>query len=283
MIPKIIHYCWFGGKPLPELARKCIASWKKFLTDYEIIEWNECNYDVRKIPYTAQAYDAGKYAFVSDYARFDILYRHGGVYFDTDVEVIKPLDDILAHGAFAGVESADHPSRALAAGLGLASPAASPVYREILDSYETATFLNGDGSMNLTTVVERVSGIFRRHGLSDRNEIQRVAGITVYPAEYFCPKDYRTGALNVTENTYTIHHFDGSWLTKEDLEKVKLGRKIHSKIRIKFLAEIIFLTQCFFKRLKKEGLGKAINYYFSKHLFKSTTKQGNKNENFYPN
>ena len=228
MIPQKIHYCWFGGKPLPELAQKCIASWKKFLPDYEIIEWNESNYDVRKIPYTAQAYDAGKYAFVSDYARFDILYRHGGVYFDTDVEVIRPLDGILARGAFAGVESADHPSRALNAGLGLASPAASPVYREILDSYETASFLNDDGSMNLTTVVERVSGIFRRHGLSDRNEIQQVAGITVYPAEYFCPINPATAILTVTENTRTIHHYAATW-TIPLRKKYMLARNLLAK------------------------------------------------------
>ena len=251
MIPQKIHYCWFSGKPLPELAQKCIASWKKFLPDYEIIEWNEGNYDVRKIPYTAQAYDAGKYAFVSDYARFDILYRHGGVYFDTDVEVIKPLDDILARGAFAGVESAVHPSRALAAGLGLASPAASPVYREILDSYEAASFLNDDGSMNLTTVVERVSGIFRRHGLSDRNEIQEVAGITVYPAEYFCPKDYRTGALNITENTYTIHHFDGSWCNEAMKKLVGEKKWIYSNIRIKPVAWFL-VKLCVLKKIFKE-------------------------------
>lgn len=266
-IPHTIHYCWFGGNPLPELAQKCIASWKKFLPNYEIIEWNEGNYDVLKIPYATQAYDAKKYAFVSDYARFDILYQHGGIYFDTDVEVIKPLDDILQRGAFAGVESAG----ALNAGLGIASPAASPVYCEILDSYNSAAFLKGDGTMDLTTVVERVSGIFRRHGFTDKNEIQEVAGITVYPAEYFCPKDYRTGTLNITENTYTIHHFDGSWLSKEDLEKVELGREIHSKVRIKFLAEIIFMMQCFFKRLKREGLAKGIKYYFNKYVFRSGT------------
>lgn len=105
MIPKKIHYCWFGRKPLPESAKKCIASWKKFFHDYEIIEWNEDNYDVNKIPYIQQAYEAKKYAFVSDYARFDVLYQYGGVYFDTDVEVIRPFEDILEKGAFMGCET----------------------------------------------------------------------------------------------------------------------------------------------------------------------------------
>ena len=104
MIPKIIHYCWFGRNPLPPLALECIASWRKFLPDYEIKEWNEDNFDVNSIPYTAEAYRQKKYAYVSDYARFCILYQYGGIYFDTDVEVIKPLNDIIAKGNFMGFE-----------------------------------------------------------------------------------------------------------------------------------------------------------------------------------
>ena len=210
MIPKKIHYCWFGGNLLPEMAIKCIESWKKFLPDYEIIEWNESNYDVHKIPYVSQAYNAKKYAFVSDFARFDILYEHGGLYFDTDVEVIKSMDKIIEQGAFAGVE---FPGK-LAAGLVLASPAASPIYKEILDSYRESSFIKSDGSMDLTTVVTRVSDIFKKHGFTDKNEIQEVAGVTIYPTEYFCPKDILTGDIHITENTYSIHHYDGTWCSK---------------------------------------------------------------------
>ena len=111
MIPKIIHYCWFGRNPLPELALKCIASWKKYMPDYEIKEWNEDNFDVNIIPYTAEAYAQKKYAFVSDYARFWILYRYGGIYFDTDVEVIRPIDDIIARGNFMGFETDPNPKK----------------------------------------------------------------------------------------------------------------------------------------------------------------------------
>ena len=131
MIPKKIHYCWFGRNPLPESAKKCIASWRKYFPDYEIIEWNEDNYDVNKIPYTQQAYAAKKYAFVSDYARFDILYQHGGIYFDTDVEVIKSFDDVLEHGAFMGCEI-DGSSRsgiAVAPGLGIAAAPGLGLYK----------------------------------------------------------------------------------------------------------------------------------------------------------
>ena len=207
-IPKTIHYCWFGGKPLPDLAQKCIASWKKFCPNYEIKEWNEQNYDVRKITYTAQAYDAKKYAFVSDYARFDILYQYGGIYFDTDVELIKPLDEIINQGSFLGLEAPG----SINAGLGLASLASNPIFLEILDSYKSDNFININGSYNLKTVVTRVSDIFKKHGFSDKTEIQKVAGFIIYPMEYFCPKDVYSGAITLTENTYTIHHFDASWV-----------------------------------------------------------------------
>ena len=207
MIPKIIHYCWFGRNPLPELALKCIESWKKFLPAYEIKEWNEDNYNVHKIPYISEAYSAKKYAFVSDYARFDILYEYGGIYFDTDVEVIKDLSPIIEQGAFAGVECAGR----LAAGLGIASPAAMEIFKEVLNSYADEHFINSDGSFNLKTVVTRVSDIFYKYGLVKEDKIQDVAGVRVYSAEYFCPKNFITGELKITDNSYTIHWYDGSW------------------------------------------------------------------------
>lgn len=213
MIPKIIHYCWFGGNPLPPLAEKCIASWKKFCPDYEIKEWSESNYDVHKIPYISQAYNAKKYAFVSDYARFDILYEYGGVYFDTDVEVIKPIDELLQKGPFAGIESPG----SLAAGLGIASRQREPLYKEILDSYKSEVFIKSNGELDLTTVVERVSNVFKNHGFKEDNIIQQVEGITIYPVDFFCPKDYVTGTINITGNTYTIHHYDGSWASNAQL------------------------------------------------------------------
>lgn len=248
-IPKIIHYCWFGKNPLPELAQKCIASWKKYLPDYEIKEWNEESYDVRKIPYTAQAYDSKKYAFVSDYARFDILYQYGGLYFDTDVEVIKPLGEILKRGAFAGVERAG----SLAAGLGLASPAASPIYKEILDSYKNSSFLRDDGSMDLTTVVTRVSDIFRKHGFTDKNEIQEVDGIVIYPTEYFCPVNPSTGELKITENTYTIHHYAATWTIPLRKKYMSLRNSLSKKFGIK-IVKIILLPMQFVCVVKEIGV-----------------------------
>lgn len=211
MIPHIIHYCWFGGNDLPELATKCISSWKRYMPDYKIKEWNENNYDVRKIPYTAQAYDAHKYAFVSDFARIDILNSYGGIYFDVDVEVIKPLDDIVNRGPFVAIEIPG----SINIGLGMASQPNSFILREILKTYLDSNFINSDGSYNLTTVVERVSKIFRRHGFTDVNELQKVENFTIYPSDWFCPKSLKTGVVTITKNTHTIHWYDASWTSLE--------------------------------------------------------------------
>lgn len=262
MIPKKIHYCWFGGKPLPELAIKCIESWRKFLPDYEIIEWNEQNYDVHKIPYISQAYDAKKYAFVSDYARFDILYEYGGIYFDTDVEVIKSMDKIIEQGAFAGVE---FPGK-LAAGLGLASPAASPIYKEILDSYRKSTFVTEDGQNDLTTVVTRVSDIFKKYGFTDENKIQKIADVTIYPVEYFCPKDYETGILTITDNTYSIHHYDASWVDDFGKKVNQIKNKIYTSIDNEMFRKLFLCVSVFVLRVKTFGLLKSFKHYFNKGM-----------------
>lgn len=219
MIPKIIHYCWFGRNPLPELAQKCIASWRKYLPDYEIKEWNEDNFDVNIIPYTREAYEAKKYAFVSDYARFWILYHYGGLYFDTDVEVIKPMDDIIARGAFMGLEKGAYRDGKpmVAPGLGLGVEANHPFYKTMLSTYNGMTFLNADGSQKSGTVVTTTSDVLYKEGMSPSEEMQQIFGIWVYPADYFCPLDSTTGILSITENTVSIHHYDASWIDHSTL------------------------------------------------------------------
>jgi mannosyltransferase OCH1-like enzyme len=218
MIPKIIHYCWFGKGVLPPLAQKCIKSWKKNLPDYKIIEWNEDNFNVNICKYTKEAYKEKKYAFVSDYARFWILYHYGGIYFDTDVEVIKPLDPIITKGAFMGCEIGEEKDLwpKVASGLGLGVCKGHPIYKEILDQYNTSSFIQ-DGSIDYTTVVYRVTEILKKHQLKQTKKIQTCEGITIYPPEFFCPKSHLTRTLNITSNTYTIHHYDGSWLPKNKL------------------------------------------------------------------
>lgn len=225
-IPRTIHYCWFGGNPLGEKETACIDSWKKFFPDYDIVRWDESNFDVRCCDYVSEAYDAKKWAFVSDYARFKILYDNGGLYFDTDVEVIKDFGEILEQGPFMGFEidfGADQGSGMIAAGLGLsANPglglSANPglgLYKAILDSFEGDHFLSPDGSYDQTTIVTRVTELLCGLGLQEKPGIQKVAGVTIYPSEYFNPKDFTTGRIVVTENTYSIHHFSMSWYNPE--------------------------------------------------------------------
>ena len=211
MIPKKIHYCWFGGNPLPELAQKCIASWKKYCPDYEIVEWNENNFDVNCNQYCAEAYANKKWAFVSDVARLYALVTEGGIYMDTDVEVLKPLDEFLKLDAFSGFEAYDRiPTGIMAASKGQA------MFTELLNDYNNDSFLNADGTPNLTTNVTRITDNCLKHGLILNNTRQTVNGFTLFPNDYFCPKDCVTKVLTITENTYTIHHFDGSWVPDED-------------------------------------------------------------------
>lgn len=214
MIPKIIHYCWFGHNPLPASARKCIASWRKFLPDYEIKEWNEDNFDVNSIPYTKQAYEAKKYAFVSDYARFWILYHYGGLYFDTDVEVIANMDEIVARGAFMGIEQgASLDGKPMVApGLGLGVEAGHPFYERMLQVYDSQNFINSDGSHNTMTIVSYTTRELYAHGMKPSEDMQEVDGIWIYPSDYFCPMDSTTGVIMKTMRTISIHHYDCSWM-----------------------------------------------------------------------
>lgn len=237
-IPKIIHYCWFGGNALPDSAIKCIESWKKYFPGYEIKEWNEKNYDVKKNRYIAEAYEAKKYAFVSDYARFDILYQYGGIYFDTDVEVIRSFEDILQKGAFMGCEenvSIQNERNLINPGLGMAAPNGLKIYKEILEFYDNQKFVNKDGTVNLETVVTKTTKILYEHGLENKNNLQEIEGITIYPQEYFNPKDSSTGELIMTENTHSIHWYSMTWLSPYQ----KLRKKILDPFRR------IFGVNCF--------------------------------------
>lgn len=212
MIPKIIHYCWFGRNPLPQSAIKCIESWKKFLPDYEIKEWNEDNFDINMIPYIQEAYEAKKYAFVSDYARFWILYNYGGLYFDTDVEVVKDMSAIISAGPYMGCELDDG---TVNPGLGLGADSKMPVYKTILGNYLKMRFLNADGTRNSYTMIPMVTELLRANGLSAATHVQDVLGLKIYPVDYFNPLDDATGRLKTTVNTHSIHWYMASWQTSQ--------------------------------------------------------------------
>ena len=231
MIPKIIHYCWFGRGPLPELAQKCIASWKKYLPDYEIKEWNEDNFDVNIIPYTAEAYKAKKYAFVTDYARFWILYRYGGIYFDTDVEVIRPIDDINSKGNFMGFETDPKPQlkedaseASVNPGLGMGVAPGLGIINHMLHFYDGQHFVHEANMRNQITVVHIAKQVLRENGLKFVSGIQKVADCFIYPSEYFCPINVTTGRIHVEKNTRTIHHFAGTWVDQKFSMKEILKR-----------------------------------------------------------
>lgn len=234
MIPKIIHYCWFGRNPLPTDAVKCIESWKKYCPDYEIKEWNEDNYDVNCIKYVAQAYKAKKYAFVSDVARFQILYQYGGCYFDTDVEIIKPIDSIVEKGAFFGcenwaIEGRKKNALMVAPGLGMGAEARTPFYKEMLDLYKSLSFYKEDGSLNMKTIVDYTTDKLKDHGMQDVDVLQCINGIYIYPKDYFCPLDHVNDLL-ITENTVSIHNYTGTWLPLSQKLKTRIIKLLGSRI-----------------------------------------------------
>lgn len=221
-IPKIIHYCWFGGNPLPKSAEKCIASWRKYCPDYEIRRWDESNFDTHCIPYCAEMASRKKWAFLSDYARLKIIFENGGVYLDTDVELVKPLDTLLDHGAYMGFENSD----LVATGLGFAAEKGHPFLRENMAYYENLqNFEQVSACPHITTALLKNYGL-----ICDRSQQQTLAGLTIYPEEYLCPKNERTGLMRKTKNTYSIHHFDASWF-EESWKESKKKRYRREKIR----------------------------------------------------
>ena len=210
MIPKTIHYIWFGKNPKPEIVLKCIESWKKYLPDYKIIEWNEENYDVTKNEYLIEAYKAKKWAFVSDYARFDILYQQGGIYFDTDVEMLKELpESYLNNAGFTGMESTND----IAPGLIFGCEPGHSFLKKILENYSNSHFIleNSRGPM---TVNARITELMKNDGYKKNGKKQVVNGITIYPAEVFCGFDLDVFEPQITENTISIHHYASSWGNK---------------------------------------------------------------------
>ncbi|CYX12791.1 glycosyltransferase family 32 protein [Streptococcus suis] len=201
MIPKKIHYCWFGGNPLPENVKRCIDSWKKYCSEYEIIEWNENNYDVKKNGYLSKMYSEKKYAFVSDFARLDIIYNNGGIYLDTDVELIKNIDDLLQEQCFMGCELPGEVNTGVGFG-------ANKGFRFLEENMEK--YINDESAFD-KTCVEITTAILKDKGIRKVADIQMIDNITVYPPEYFAPLNMLTNRLKITENTYSIHHYDSSW------------------------------------------------------------------------
>lgn len=225
MIPKTIHYCWFGGKEEPQDVKRCIASWKKFCPDYKIQRWDESNYDITRCKYMEDAYNARKWAFVSDFARLDVVYRYGGLYMDTDVEMLRSFDDLLTEEMFCGFESRDpvqiehtkEIEKSVNLGLGFGAEAGHPYLKDMIEFYEKLNFYNADGKMNLVSCPYYQTQILMKHGLIANNETQRLKHCIAYSPEYFCPKSNITDRmLYPLDRSYSIHHFTISWADPHD-------------------------------------------------------------------
>lgn len=237
MIPKVIHYCWFGRGQMPELALKCIESWHKYLPGYTMKLWNEDSFDINSVPYVKEAYEARKFAFVTDYIRLYALYHEGGIYMDTDVEVLKPLDDLLDLPAFSGYESnkfSNFPT-------GLMASAAGGVWvKEQLDYYTDRHFLLPDGSLDMTTNTVTISRIMKENGFELTGEYQVYKNdMHCFPSDYFCPMT-STRVLKLTKNSYCIHHFAGSWHTptlKQKIKKFVFGKIVGAKLTDKLIQQ----------------------------------------------
>lgn len=228
-IPKIIHYCWIGNAEKPESVIRCIESWKKYCPEYKIIEWNETNYDFKKNKYMAQAYEAKKWGFVPDYARLDIVYEYGGIYLDTDVEIIKPFDELLQLEAFMGFESPEKDEIYVNCGQGFGAEPHNEIIKKARDQYDGLSFIMDDGELNMIPSPHYTTQILVENGLIRNNKDQKVSNVTVFSSDLLCPKNFLTGKLKLTKRTVSIHHFTASWLDEQ------IRNDIHKQQKIKQL------------------------------------------------
>lgn len=213
IIPKKIHYCWFGGNQLNEKHEKCIESWKKYCPDYEIVRWDESNYDWTKVNFMKQAYEHKKWAYVSDYARLDIVNTYGGIYLDTDVELVRNIDHLLFQEGFCGFQN----EKEVNLGLGFGAVANSTILKNMMTEYEHMSFICEDGQMNLEPCPIIQTKVLHYMGLKINGQYQILSGMTVYPERVLCGKSQRTRRIHLTEKTYAIHHFDASWMKQDDV------------------------------------------------------------------
>ena len=224
MIPKIIHYCWFGQGTKPDSFYAYLETWKEKMPDYTIKEWNEDNFDIHCCKYVEQAYQARKFAFVSDYARIYALYKEGGIYFDTDVEVVKPFDDLLEEQFFIGYESKDKLGTSV-----IASEKSFWLLEDILKKYQNNIFVREDGNLNLMPNTALISGLIQERGITLDNVTKKEKGIALFEFTYFSPYNYLTNRMTRSNNTYSIHHFSASWFPKYYLLESRFWKFLHAR------------------------------------------------------
>ena len=262
-IPKIIHYCWFGRNPKPSYFKKYFSTWQKFCPDYEVIEWNEENYDVTKNPYTQNAYLHQQWAFLTDYVRLDVIKQYGGVYLDTDVELLKPLQDLMKHTAFFGFEG-DY----INTGLGFGAEPNFPLLQDLMDCYQNNPYYEKDGSKIICT--KREKGVYEREGVRFNGQYQTLNnGMVILPMEYMCPMDFQTGKIHITAKTISIHHFKATWHTKrENMERIERYIAIQR-------GALVAKMYHYLVRLNPEGIKHVISYHIGRKGSVNEDKESN--------
>ena len=255
MIPKKIHYCWFGRNPKSKMAQKCIKSWKQYCPDYEIIEWNEDNYDLSQAPlYVQQAYEARKWAFVTDYVRLQVVYENGGIYLDTDVELTKNLDDLLCYQAYFGFENGNN----IATGLGFGAIQGCYIVKEIMEQYSDISFYKDDGSFDTTPCPARNTKVFMEHGLVQDDSRQMLDGsILILPTIYLCPYDFISTEMKRSKETMSIHWYGASWQsieekrwTEDERKHVKKEKRILFLLTMRYKLLTMILGEDRYRRIK---------------------------------
>lgn len=259
MIPKIINYCWFGTKQVSESAQRCIDSWRKYCPDYQIIRWDENNIDINSVRYMKECYEKKAWGFVPDVARLQIIYNHGGIYLDTDVELIKSLDPLLKNKAFIGFEN----QKMVNLGLGFGAEKNNVVIKKLLDDYNDLHFINDDGSLNRVASPAIQTKSLMELGLKTNGQKQIINGLTVYPSEFFTGIDFNTGLSTKTEKTFSIHHYDGSWLSPEEKKIDELRKKCFKKYGLR-LGRIVWLEKQIEIEKNNNGMKGAVSLILGK-------------------
>lgn len=253
-IPKIIHYCWVGGEPKPKSVLYCIETWKRCCPDYEIKEWNETNYNFTKNEYMRQAYEAQKWGFVPDYARLDIIYEYGGIYLDTDVEILKSFDELLNDKVFFGFEDTGDGEYFVNCGHGFGAVPKNNIIKELRDIYENLSFINSDGSLNMLASPYYTTLSLSRFGLIKNNVDQHIEDLQIYASDVLCPKNFRTGKINKTRRTVSIHHFTATWVDEKIKEEMAHQQKIKNLFGGKIGGGVLYAESVVHKYASKEHI-----------------------------
>lgn len=254
-IPKIVHYCWFGPKDIPEVEKKCIASWSGLMPEYKIMLWNETCFDIESTVFTKQAYEHGKYAFVSDYVRMYALYHYGGIYLDADVEVIKSLESFMDNQVFIGFEN----RTTVGTGI-IGAEKGAWIFKEMLNYYSRHSFVDKNGNIDTTSNAQIITDILAEKGFVRENREQIIEGVHVYERDYFCPKKINEDTFGISDRTATIHRFSTSWLTEREKKR---GR---NKLWRNFFRPCLKKIRTFLIKLIGEKRAKEMEAYIRKKM-----------------